>query len=70
MITDHTDPSALTCQCTDPEAAEVAAMIAHGMPVLSACRAMWGGGPEAVAFKVRAEFMAAFPWLRLPEVAA
>jgi len=32
----------VTCLCEDPEADEVAALIAAGMPVMAAARQVWG----------------------------
>jgi len=32
----------VTCLCEDPEADAVAALIAGGVPVMVACRQVWG----------------------------
>lgn len=67
------------CICTDPDTAQLRDLVASGVDQRDASVLLWGGGKvlHELTVKlagvqarqmVRAAFMEAFPWLRLPEV--
>lgn len=83
MSTDFTDTSNPSCNCLeDPDLDTLRDLVAAGMDQRTASRVLWAS-PATLALEerlayaahqaeqtrasVRAAFVAAFPWLRLPE---
>lgn len=64
------EPLEVTCYCSDPEVDALLDLMAQGYTQHEASRLIWGPARD-VRLWVRREYVAAFPWLRLPgEVAA
>lgn len=68
MISELTETGGIApCACQDVEVLALVDLMATGMTQREASLELWGPGAE-VRERVRAAFMAAFPWLNLSAV--